>query len=112
MRGEADRWPRSARAGSTRRSRGTRNPAAASPGRTISSRSGPPLVRDRLVPGWAALEASWRIDPDQAAARRALAGLERKLNLAVGRDQAARREAADEVEFLRPSAAGRRWACS
>jgi hypothetical protein len=59
------------------------------------------LVRDRLVLGWTALEAARRIDPGHAESARALDELQGKLNRAVGRDQEARREAADQVEYLR-----------
>ena len=59
------------------------------------------LGQDRLVLGWTALEAARRIDPGHAATNRALDELEGKLVVAVGPDQSARREAADEVESLR-----------
>jgi hypothetical protein len=59
------------------------------------------LLRDgRLGLGWSALEAARRIEPGHAAARRALDELEGKLIVAAGPDQAARREAAEDVEFL------------
>lgn len=59
------------------------------------------LERDRLVLGWAALEAARRVEPRHVAARQGLDALEGKLALATGRELAARREAADQVEFLR-----------
>ena len=51
--------------------------------------------------GWTALEAARRVDPGHAATNRLLDELEGKLVVAVGRDQAARREAAEEVEYFR-----------
>lgn len=59
------------------------------------------IAQDRLVLGWTALEAARRVDPRHTATARALDELEGKLVLASGRELAARREAADEVEFLR-----------
>ncbi|MHB1556334.1 MAG: tetratricopeptide repeat protein [Isosphaeraceae bacterium] len=57
--------------------------------------------QDRLVLGWTALEASRRVAPNHARTAEALNELEGKLVMASGRELASRREAADEVEFLR-----------
>lgn len=59
------------------------------------------IGQDRLVLGWTALEAARRVDPHHARTARALDELEGKLVVASDRELAARREAADEVEFLR-----------
>ena len=47
------------------------------------------LERDRLVLGWAALEAARRIDPKHAPSIRALDALQGKLTLATGSDRVA-----------------------
>lgn len=59
------------------------------------------LAQDRLVPGWMALEAARRIDPDHQGTARALGELEKGLNRADGPGRAALREAAGELENLR-----------
>jgi hypothetical protein len=64
------------------------------------------LGRDRLVLGWAALEAARRIDTKHAASTQAVDGLQNQLAMAHGREQLVLREAADEVEFLRAARGG------
>lgn len=77
-------------------------PGAGEPGAEDLSALGVSLVaKDRLVLGWAALEAARRIDRDHRAAGRALGELEAGLKAAAGPDRAALREAAGEVENLR-----------
>ena len=58
------------------------------------------LERDRIVLGWAALEAAHRIDPGNATCSQALDKLQAKLALAQGRERLLLHEAASRVELL------------
>jgi hypothetical protein len=58
------------------------------------------LERDRVVLGWAALEAAHRIDPGNSSCSQALDKLQAKLALTQGRERLALHEAASRVELL------------
>jgi len=58
------------------------------------------LDRDRIVLGWAALEAAHRIDPGNAACSQAIDKLQARLGLAQGRERLVLHEAASRVELL------------
>ena len=58
------------------------------------------LARDRLVLGWAALEAARRIDPQDESSMRGLDSLRGKLTMATGGDRSRFHEAASRVELL------------
>ena len=68
------------------------------------------IENDRVVLGWAALEAARRIDPKHAASASALDALQAKLALATGRERGMLHEAASRGELLRRSRTGLRWA--
>jgi hypothetical protein len=59
------------------------------------------LEKDLLVPGWAALEAARRIDPEHVPSARALDALQGRMALATGRERNALQEAASRGELLR-----------
>jgi hypothetical protein len=59
------------------------------------------IEKDRVVLGWAALEAARRIDPKHAASALALDALQGKLALATGRERGVLHEAASRGELLR-----------
>ena len=59
------------------------------------------LERDRMVLGWAALEAARRIDPEHESTVQALDGLRSKLALATGPERARYHETVRQVELLR-----------
>jgi Cytochrome c554 and c-prime len=59
------------------------------------------LEKDRLVAGWAVLEAARRIEPAHLASARALDALQGKMALATGRERTALHEAASRSELLR-----------
>jgi hypothetical protein len=59
------------------------------------------LERQRLVLGWAALEAARRIDPKHVPSVRALDDLQAKQTIAPDGEKTTFREAGDAVEFLR-----------
>ncbi len=58
------------------------------------------LERDRMVLGWAALEAARRIDPKHESTVQALDELQNKLALATGPERVRRQETASRVELL------------
>jgi hypothetical protein len=58
------------------------------------------LKADRIVLGWAALEAARRIDPKHAEAARALGGIRGKFASATGQERDRLYDAAGRVEFL------------
>ncbi len=58
------------------------------------------LDRDRIVLGWAALEAAHRIDPRNATCSQAIDKLQARLALAQGRERLLLHEAASRVELL------------
>ena len=64
------------------------------------------LKQDRLVLGWAALEAAKRIDPKHSPSLQALDQLQNKLAVARGQEQVVLHDAADGVEFLRGVSGG------
>jgi Cytochrome c554 and c-prime len=59
------------------------------------------LRRDRIVPGWAALEAARRLDPKHGETLRAIDSLQGKVASANGSERVRLHEAARGVEFLR-----------
>ncbi len=59
------------------------------------------LERNRVVLGWAALEAARRFDPKHGASIRALDSLQGKLALGTGAERSVQHEAASRVELLR-----------
>jgi predicted CXXCH cytochrome family protein len=59
------------------------------------------LKRDRLVLGWAAIEAARRCDPKPGEAVRAADEMDSKLAKAKGHERFKLREAADRLDFLR-----------
>ncbi|MFI5454432.1 MAG: multiheme c-type cytochrome [Isosphaerales bacterium] len=59
------------------------------------------LKRDRMVLGWAALEAARRIDPKHESTVQALDGLQNKQALATGPERVKHQETASRVELLR-----------
>ncbi|MGO9916727.1 MAG: multiheme c-type cytochrome [Isosphaeraceae bacterium] len=58
------------------------------------------LDRDRIVLGWAALEAAHRIDPGNSTCSQAIDKLQARLVLAQGRERLALHEAASRVDLL------------
>ncbi len=58
------------------------------------------LDRDRIVLGWAALEAAHRIDPGNATCSQAIDTLQARLALAHGRERLVLHDAASRVELL------------
>ena len=59
------------------------------------------LKQDRLVLGWAALDAAKRIDPKHSPSLQALNQLQNKLATVKGEEEVVLHDAADRVEFLR-----------